>query len=83
MIPNFKQFLCCFCLIFLEDDHQNSSLSSSYRNSMAATPIRIETCRKGCGMTLKSIRVYFGDSNNYRIHHIVQVLVTANVFVSC
>ena len=31
--------------------------------------------RKGFGMTLKPIRVYIGDSNNYRIHHIVQVCI--------
>ena len=46
---------------------------SSPRNSMAVTPIVITNDRKGYGMTLKPIRVYIGDSNNYRIHHIVQV----------
>ena len=40
---------------------------------MAVTPILIEPNRKGYGMTLKPIRVYIGDSNNYKIHHIVQV----------
>ncbi|XP_019850933.1 PREDICTED: microtubule-associated serine/threonine-protein kinase 3-like isoform X1 [Amphimedon queenslandica] len=45
---------------------------SSPRNSMAVTPIVIANDRKGYGMTLKPIRVYIGDSNNYRIHHIVQ-----------
>ena len=42
---------------------------------MAVTPVIIEMDRKGYGMTLKPIRVYIGDSNNYRIHHIVQVCI--------
>lgn len=45
----------------------------SPRNSMAVTPIVITKERKGYGMALKPIRVYIGDSNNYRIHHIVRV----------
>lgn len=45
----------------------------SPRNSMAVTPIVITKGRKGYGMALKPIRVYIGDSNNYRIHHIVRV----------
>lgn len=42
-------------------------------NSMAVIPIVINQGRNGYGMTLRPIRVYIGDSNNYRIHHIVQV----------
>ena len=40
---------------------------------MAVTPIVITKERKGYGLALKPIRVYIGDSNNYRIHHIVRV----------
>ena len=46
---------------------------------MAVTPIIITNDRKGYGMTLKPIRVYIGDSNNYRIHHIVQVRITLHI----
>ena len=53
-------------------EHSQSILLQSRRNSMAVTPVIIEMDRKGYGMTLKPIRVYIGDSNNYRIHHIVQ-----------
>ena len=57
----------------------NSPLTTSAHQqqtprSMDVTPIVIEMGRKGYGMTLKPIRVYIGDSNNYRIHHIVQVM---------
>ena len=45
----------------------------SPRDSMIASPITIKKGRKGYGLTLKSIRVYIGDSNDYRIHHIIEV----------
>lgn len=34
-------------------------------------PIIIEKGPRGYGFTLQAIRVYFGDSNYYRVHHIV------------
>jgi microtubule-associated serine/threonine kinase len=39
---------------------------------MSVTPIVIPRGRNGYGMMLKPIRVYMGDSNNYRMHHIIQ-----------
>ena len=51
----------------------SAGTEGSPRNSMAVTPIVITKERKGYGLTLKPIRVYIGDSNNYRIHHIVRV----------
>ena len=60
-------------------NHFFSSLASpegapeSPHNSMKVTPVVIERSSKGFGFILKPIRVYIGDSNNYRIHHIVQV----------
>ena len=55
-------------------DHDERTLHDSRHNSsMAVTPIHIEPNSKGLGMTLKPVRVYIGDSNNYKIHHIVQV----------
>ena len=50
---------------------------------MKTNHLVIEMGPKGYGMILKSIRVYIGDSNNYRIHHIVQVGVACGcVFLS-
>ena len=40
---------------------------------MAVTPVVITKDRKGFGMQLKPIRVYIGDSNNYRMHYIIHV----------
>lgn len=40
---------------------------------MIASPLTVKRGSKGYGLTLKSIRVYIGDSNDYRIHHIIEV----------
>ncbi len=45
----------------------------SPRDSMVASPITVKRGRKGYGLTLASIRVYIGDTNDYRIHHIIEV----------
>lgn len=47
---------------------------------MKVTSIVVEKGPKGYGFVLKPIRVYIGDSNNYRIHHILQVRRTATIF---
>lgn len=36
-------------------------------------PIIIEKGPRGYGFTLQAIRVYFGDSNYYKVHHLVSV----------
>lgn len=46
---------------------------------MKTNHLVVEMGPKGYGMILKSIRVYIGDSNNYRIHHIVQVGVACRL----
>ncbi len=40
---------------------------------MVVTPIIITKGPNGYGMILKSIRVYIGDTYDYRIHHIIEV----------
>lgn len=40
---------------------------------MVASPITVKRGKKGYGITLKSIRVYIGDTNDYRIHHVLEV----------
>lgn len=39
---------------------------------MVASPLTVKR-RKGYGLTLKAVRVYIGDTNDYRIHHITEV----------
>lgn len=41
---------------------------------MVASPLTVKRGSKGYGLTLKSIRVYLGDSNDYRIHHIIETV---------
>ena len=36
-------------------------------------PIIIEKGPRGYGFTLQAIRVYFGDTNYYKVHHLVSV----------
>ena len=55
---------------------------SSPRDSMVASPITIKRGKKGYGLTFKSIRVYIGDTNDYRIHHIIDVSTSPWVFFS-
>ena len=52
---------------------------NSPRNSMVSSPVIIQRSKKGYGFTLKSIRVYIGESNNYRMHHIVEVSFGSHV----
>lgn len=49
---------------------------SSPRDSMVSSPITIKRGKNGYGLTFKSVRVYIGDSNDYRIHHIIDVSIT-------
>ena len=48
---------------------------------MVASPIFVKRGPKGYGMILKSIRVYIGDTNDYRIHHIIEVCACVCVCV--
>jgi len=48
---------------------------SSPRDSLVSSPITIKRGKKGYGLTFKSIRVYIGESNDYRIHHVIDVSV--------
>lgn len=52
---------------------ENSPVGSP-RDSMVASPLTVKRGRKGYGLTLKSIRVYIGDTNDYRIHHIIETV---------
>ena len=45
-------------------------------------PIIIEKGPRGFGFTLQAIRVYFGDTNYYRVHHLVSVSVAFHCFSS-
>ena len=36
-------------------------------------PIVLSKGAKGFGFTLKAIRVYLGSTNNYTVHHLVEV----------
>lgn len=51
----------------------DTSPLNSPRNSMVANPIIVTRGPNGYGMILKSIRVYIGESNDYRIHHVIDV----------
>ena len=56
-----------------------SSPIGSPRDSMVASPLTVKRGRKGYGLTLKSVRVYIGDTNDYRIHHITEVRVVTAI----
>lgn len=45
----------------------------SPRNSIVVVPILIKRSSRGFGLELKSIKVFLGESNDYRIHHIIKV----------
>ncbi len=47
----------------------------SPRSSMVASPSTIKRGPNGFGIIFKSVRVYIGESNDYRMHHIVEVCV--------
>lgn len=60
------------------DDTLPSSGSQplSPRNSLVLTaPVFIKKGDKGFGFHFKAVRVYIGESDNYRLHHIVEVCV--------
>ncbi len=40
---------------------------------MVANPITIKRGSNGFGIIFKAVRVYIGESNDYRMHHIVEV----------
>ena len=46
-------------------------------------PIIIEKGPRGYGFTLQAIRVYFGDTNYYRVHHLVSVSSLTTVLFTC
>ena len=52
---------------------------SSPRHSLVSNPITIKRGKKGYGLTFISIRVYIGDTNDYRIHHIIEVRAIARL----
>ena len=46
----------------------------SPRNSLVLTaPVFIKKGDKGFGFRFKAVRVYIGESDDYRLHHIVEV----------
>ena len=48
----------------------------SPRSSLVLTaPAFIKRGDKGFGFLFKAVRVYIGETNNYRLHHIVEVCV--------
>ncbi|XP_064387144.1 microtubule-associated serine/threonine-protein kinase 2-like isoform X2 [Halichondria panicea] len=44
----------------------------SPRSSMVSNPITIKRGSNGFGIIFKAVRVYLGESNDYRMHHIVE-----------
>ena len=50
-----------------------SPLSSPRHSQMVTSTFAIKKSPNGYGMILKAIRVYIGQSDDYRIHHIVEV----------
>ena len=50
-----------------------SPLSSPRHSRMVTSTYAIKKGPNGYGMILKAIRVYIGQSDDYRIHHIVEV----------
>ena len=82
MCVSFKSSIACSTPYVggLIDSASNSGSAStatspvgSPRNSMVATPITIKRSSRGFGLELKSIKVFIGESNDYRLHHIIKV----------
>lgn len=82
MCVSFKSGITCSTPYVggLVDSGSNSGSAStatspvgSPRNSMVATPITIKRSSRGFGLELKSIKVFIGESNDYRLHHIIKV----------
>lgn len=73
-----SSLLVASATVFFHDSSSSSGIMdyspvSSPRHSLVASPITIKRGKKGYGLTFISIRVYIGDSNDYRIHHIIEV----------
>ena len=58
-----------------------SPLSSPRHSQMVTSTYAVKRGPSGYGMILKAIRVYIGQSDDYRIHHIIEVWNTHD-FVS-
>ncbi len=43
------------------------------QNSMVARNVTVQRAGRGYGLALRSIRVYLGDTGDYRICHIIEV----------
>lgn len=56
-----------------------SPLSSPRHSQMVTSSFSIKRGSNGYGMILKAIRVYIGQTDDYRIHHIVQVGIELHV----
>ena len=67
--------------------HPTKKISSdalSPRNSvMMSSPISIHRNEKGFGFNFKVIRVYMGETDNYRLHHVVDVSVDNVIAIVC
>jgi hypothetical protein len=65
---------------------ETSPLSSPRHSQMVTSTYTIKRGPNGYGMILKAIRVYIGQSDDYRIHHIVEVCIqcacTIHVYIS-
>lgn len=57
-----------------------SSPCSSQR--MVASNLTVQRSSGGFGLAIRSVRVYFGDSNDYRICHIIEVSGLVKIFCS-
>ena len=55
--------------LFLSGEVQDSESDSNLHQVTYA----IEKGRRGYGMTLKPIRVFIGNTDNFRTHHIIEV----------
>ena len=52
-----------------------SPLSSPRHSQMVTSTYAIKRGPSGYGMILKAIRVYIGQTDDYRIHHIIEVML--------
>lgn len=50
-----------------------SPLSSPRHSQMVTNTFAVKRGPNGYGMIFKAIRVYIGQTNDYRIHHIIEV----------
>lgn len=52
-----------------------SPLSSPRHSQMVTSTYAVKRGPNGYGMILKAIRVYIGQTDDYRIHHIIEVCI--------